>query len=107
SPEHPPGRGQVHLRADVSTGPEASYIDDAHPEMRRLLAITISDMPADPDDASLLLDAVSFRHCLPSRADAWRHVGIDPERGRRLLTRNKNALDWPIFFTLRHAALGE
>lgn len=40
-----------------------------------------------------------------SRADAWRHIGITPDRGRSLQARNAHSLDWPIWFTLRHAAL--
>jgi hypothetical protein len=69
------------------------------------MAVSIADMPADPDDVSLLLDVIGFRHGLTTRADCWRRIGINPERGRALLTRNKTALDWPIWRALVAEAL--
>jgi hypothetical protein len=73
----------------------------------RLMATTPAEMPADPDDIAILLETLSQRLGGVSRAMAWRSIGINPNRGRDLLTRNAASLDWPIFFTLRAAALGE
>ena len=73
----------------------------------RLMATTPAEMPADPDDVAILLETLSQRLGGVSRAMAWRSIGINPNRGRDLLTRNASALDWPIFFTLRAAAIGD
>lgn len=76
-------------------------------EAWRLKRITIADMPASPDDLSLLVDTIAMRWVYTSRAKAWLHIGINPNRGRSLLGQNSNAIDWPIWFTTRDAALGE
>jgi hypothetical protein len=72
----------------------------------RLMATTPAEMPADPDDIAILLETLSQRLGGVSRAMAWRAIGVNPGRGRDLLARNAAALGWPIFFTLRSAALG-
>lgn len=74
-------------------------------EAARILRIHIDDMPPATDDVALLLDAIAFRIGATTRADAWRSIGINPNRGRDLLARNAQAVDWPIWFTLRTAAL--
>lgn len=101
------GAALAVLRADALIGAH-----DDHPAAReaqaardRLMALTPAEMPADPDMVGLLLETLSQRLGGVSRADCWRHIGVNPNRGRDLLTRNANALDWPIFFTLRSAAL--
>lgn len=72
----------------------------------RLMAVKITDMPPPTDDVSLLLDALAMRIGATNRADAWRSIGINPNRGRDLLARNAEAVDWPIWWTLRTAAIG-
>lgn len=103
----PGGAAGVRARADIQRAATAVPPSErGAAEARRLMAVSIADMPADPDDVSLLLDVIGFRHGLTTRADCWRRIGINPERGRALLTRNKTALDWPIWRALVAEALG-
>lgn len=103
----PPGHAQANLRERILSN--TKILDVTPPRVeeayRRLMAITIADMPPDTDDVSLLLDALAMRIGATKRADAWRSIGINPNRGRDLLARNAEAVDWPIWYTLRAAAL--
>ena len=108
-----PGAGKASLRREIMVQqpgvfglgfPPADMIDKT---IARIMAAGIEDMPPDTSDVILLLDTIAFRHGYTSRADAWRHIGITPNRGRDLQARNAHSLDWPIWFTLRHAALGK
>lgn len=88
------------LRADAMIGahddhPATHSAQTAHD---RIMGVTVSDMPADPDMIGVLLETLSQRLGGVSRADCWRHIGVNPNRGRDLLARSANALDWPIFF---------
>lgn len=73
----------------------------------RLMAITPEDMPPDTDDLGALLDLAQERHGFATRAEVWRMVGIEPKDGRAFLTRNAGRVNWPLWFTLRHAAFGK
>jgi hypothetical protein len=101
------GAALAALRSDVLIGahadnPAAAEEDDIHD---RIMAIGIQDMPPPTDLVALLLDALSQRLDGCSRAEAWRSIGINPNRGRDLIARNSHALDWPVWKTLRDAAL--
>jgi len=72
-----------------------------------IMRLTPRDMPPATDDVSLLLDTVSFRLGLRSRAAVWDALGIAAPHGRQLMgTRAENVL-WPLFFTLRVYAFGD
>lgn len=101
-----PGRAQVALRTSILAQPPA-ITDDVAASYKRIMARGVEDMPPTADDLSLLIDTIAMRHGLHARADAWRIVGIGPDRGRDLLTRSAGAIDWPIWFVCRHAALGK
>lgn len=102
-----PGRGQAALRERILGN--TKVLDVVPPRVEeayaRLMAISIKDMPPSTDDVSLLLDALAMRIGATNRADAWRAVGINPNRGRDLLARNAEAVDWPIWWIMRSTAL--
>lgn len=100
-----PGRAQAELRTTIMQFP-ASVTDEAMQAWRRITAVTVDDMPPPIDDVSLLIDAIAMRHGLTNRADAWRMCGIHPDKGRELLSRQAHSVDWPIWFTIRHTAIG-
>lgn len=107
SDEQMNGAALAVVRADALIGeydrePATQFAQETYD---RLMATTPAEMPADPDDIAILLEAMSQRLGGVSRAMVWRSIGINPNRGRDLLARNASALDWPIFFTLRSAAL--
>lgn len=100
-----PGAGQTALRQRIMREtPEITR--QVPPVAARLAGYSIPDMPPPVDDIALLLDALAFRIGATARADAWREIGVNPNRGRDLLARNHSAFDWPLWFTLREAALG-
>lgn len=101
------GAALAALRSDVLTGAHGDHPAALEESVlrERIMAIGIEDMPAPPDLVALLLDALSQRLDGVSRAQAWQSIGINPNRGRDLLARNARALDWPIWKTLRDAAL--
>lgn len=101
------GAGLSVLRADVMVGVHDDRLDlDAariiHDE---IMTVTGDDMPPSTDLVAILLETLSQRLGGVSRADCWRSIGVNPNRGRGLLGRNAHALDWPIWYTLREAAL--
>lgn len=100
------GAALAVLRADVLTGShdEVATID---PEIERdrLMAIGLEAMPPETDDVVLLLETLSQRLGGLGYAAAWRSIGVNPNRGRAFLARNADAVDWPIWKTLRDAAL--
>ena len=103
----PLGNTLAELRGRIAADPISKHGEaTARDEIARIRAITMDHMPPDTDDVALLVDAICFRHGFTNRADAWRAAGINPNRGRDLLARNATAVDWPIWFTLRHTALG-
>ncbi|MBV7408751.1 hypothetical protein [Maritimibacter sp. DP1N21-5] len=75
--------------------------------LQRLMAYTVEDMPPTGDDLAVLVDTLTFRLGETNRADAWRHIGMSPNHGRDLFTRRLSGVAWPLWFTLRHHALGE
>lgn len=105
SPTRAPGRAQAELRSTIMLAP-ASVTDEAMQAWKRITGITVDGMPPDPDDVSLLIDAIAMRHGFTDRASAWRACGINPNRGRDLLSRQAHSVDWPIWFTIRHTAIG-
>jgi hypothetical protein len=105
-----PGAAQAALRkaimgSDDTSGMPTRYA--AVDEATRLRRIHIADMPPPVDDLSLLIDTIAMRHGYTARADSWRHIGINPNRGRSLLGQNAQAIDWPVWKTARDAAIGE
>lgn len=106
-----PGRAQVALRDEIMAMSKEDlgqiHMRDAKAQAERLAKISIPDMPASVDDLALLIDTICMRHGYSARAEAWRHIGINPNRGRELLARNASAIDWPIWFTARAYAIGE
>ncbi|WP_186395020.1 hypothetical protein [Stappia sp. TSB10GB4] len=101
------GAALAVLRAGTLTG-----LHDDHPaaagakEIRRdIMALTVADMPPPTDLVAILLETLSQRLGGLGHAAAWRSIGINPNRGRDLLARYSRAVDWPIWKTLRDAAL--
>lgn len=101
------GAALAVLRGDVLTGyyDEVATSDEAV-ERDRLMAIELDAMPPETDDVALLLETLSQRLGGLGFAAAWRSIGVNPNRGRDFLTRNPRGVDWPIWKTLRDAALG-
>lgn len=73
--------------------------------LARIMALDVAAMPPPTDLVAVLLEALSQRLGGPGHAAAWRSIGINPSRGRDLLARNARAVDWPVWKTLRDAAL--
>lgn len=102
------GAALAVLRGDTRIG-----IYDDHPacaraarENARLRAMSPSDMPPTADDVALLLETASQRLGGVSYGQVWESIGVTRNRGRNFLSeRGIGAVDWPIFFTLRAAAL--
>lgn len=104
-----PGAAQAALRKAIMQADDPFCMPTRHAavdEWDRLRRIRIDGMPPPADDLSLLIDTIAMRHGYTSRADAWRHIGINPNRGRSLLGQNAQAIDWPIWFCAREAAIG-
>ena len=100
-----PGRAQAELRRTIMLM-EPAITDEVVKAWKRITRRTMDDMPPGSDDVSLLIDAIAMRHGMTDRASAWRACGINPDRGRDLLARSAQAVDWPLWFTIRHTALG-
>jgi hypothetical protein len=100
------GAAQAKLRREIMEMPmtHAGLDERVNAIALRLRAYTIADMPPPVDDLSLLIDVIAMRHGYTARAEAWRHIGINPDRGRGLLGRNAEAIDWPIWFVSFNAA---
>lgn len=105
--EHMSGAALAVLRSDVLVG-----VHEDHPAGRNartiydeIMGVTIEDMPPSTDLVAILLETLAQRLGGVSWAMAWQSIGIKPSRGRDLLTRSAQALDWPIWYTLREAAL--
>ena len=104
------GAALAVLRADALTGahddhPACAGAPETH---ARLIALNPADMPPSLDDLALLLETASQRLGGVGYAHVWQSVGIGRDRGRNFLSpRGLGAVDWPIWFTLRCAALGE
>lgn len=100
------GAALAALRVDVIAGKHAdTEIEDPAAERARLMAIDLSAMPPETDDVALLLETLSQRLDGAGYAAAWRCIGVKPNRGRDMLARHPRAVDWPIWKTLRDAAL--
>lgn len=104
---HCRGAALVALRRDALTG---AY--DGHPATadgdvygRLIMAIDVPDMPPATDLVVVLLETLSQRLGGVSRAQTWRSIGVNSNRGRDLLARNAEAVDWPTWKVLRDAAL--
>lgn len=103
------GAALAFLRSDVLTGAHDSdpATGDEAAKLAEIASITRHDMPPPIDLVSLLLETASQRLGGLTRAQVWRTVGVNPNRGRGLLSRNAGALDWPLWFTLHDLALGK
>tara|TARA_R110000744_G_scaffold44544_4_gene99304 strand:- start:638 stop:1054 length:417 start_codon:yes stop_codon:yes gene_type:complete len=103
------GAALVSLRRAVAAG---SY--DSHPaadayrsERRRISRLKIEDMPPAPEDVWLLVETISQANGIIGQAGAWAKIGVSENRGREYLTRASGSVDWPVWFALRHTALGK
>lgn len=76
-------------------------------ERRRLLSLTVAHMPPAREDLWLLIEAASQRIGQSGHSAAWERIGVTATRGREYLTRSHDRVDWPVWFTLRHLALGK
>ena len=100
------GAALAVLRSDTLTGSHDDHQAGADEDRARdaIMAIGADDMPPPTHLVSLLLETASQREGGIPRAAVWRAIGIKPNRGRDLLARNAQAVDWPIWFTLREFA---
>lgn len=101
-----PGHAQATLRERIILAPVPredwkAALDTAD----RIMSIGIPDMPPATEDVELLLDTLAMRRGLTRRVDAWARIGIKQTRGKEFLSRSWRAVDWPIWKTLRDAAL--
>lgn len=101
------GAALAVLRADVLTGEHAEHPAglEARLMMERIMALGVDDMPPPTDLVGLLVETLSQRLGGHGHAAAWRSIGINPNRGRDLLARSAGNVNWPIWKTLRDAAL--
>lgn len=101
------GAALAVLRSDVYTGSHADHPAAASAQAiyDEIMDLTVADMPPSTDLVAILLETLAQRLGGGSWAMAWHSIGIKPSRGRDLLTRSAHALDWPIWYTLREAAL--
>ena len=109
APEHHRGAALAVLRADVFNGTD--HAD--HPAAigaaairSEIMALTTADMPPSTDLVAILLETLAQRIGGVSHAIAWQSIGINANRGRDLMARSAGAVDWPVWKTLRDAALG-
>lgn len=110
--ETPAGNAMAALRIRIADETDQQALPEARlmllkGEADRLLRIGVEDMPPSSDDVALLVDTLVFRLGETSRSAAWRFIGVNPRSGADLIGRNRAAVNWPIWFTLRHAALSE
>lgn len=102
------GAGLMSIRRAVAAGTHDKHpIAETHKaERKRLRALRVADMPPDPQDMWLMIEALSQKLHQAGQAQAWESIGIKGNRGRELLVRSCQSVDWPIWFTLRHAVFG-
>lgn len=109
-PERPlNGAPLAALRRQVAAGEHAEHPAALTAEAVRqeIMRLGICDMPPPTDLVATLLETLSQRLGGYGHNAAWGAIGIKGTRGRDLLARSANAVDWPIWKTLRDAALGE
>lgn|GEM_PF-6433662 len=63
-------------------------------------------MPQDPRLLRLLVDAAAALHGEKTRAIGWQILGVKPNRGRTLLSKDLTDLEWPIWHTALNFGLG-
>lgn len=102
------GAALAVLRGDAMTGALDDQIDmdAARVTYDEIMALTVADMPPSTDLVRTLIETVSQREGGISAAMVWRSIGVNPNRGRDFMSRQAHAVDWPIWYTLREAALG-
>ncbi|WP_337186562.1 hypothetical protein [Phenylobacterium sp.] len=103
------GAALAVIRADVLIGAHDDHPAAADAELirRRIMSLGVADMPPPTDLVAILIETLSQRLGGLGHGPAWRSIGVNPNRGRDLLARSAQAVDWPIWFTLREAALGD
>ena len=69
--------------------------------------MTPADMPPDTDIVAILLETASHRLSGVGWGQVWKPIGVNTNRGCDFLISYARAVDLAIWFTLRHAALGE
>ncbi|NBN78663.1 hypothetical protein GWI72_10335 [Microvirga tunisiensis] len=109
-PERPLiGAPLLALRRQVAAGEHAEHPAALTAEAVRqeIMRLGIGDMPPATDLVATLLETLSQRLGGNGYKSAWEAIGIKPTRGRDLLARSANAVDWPIWKTLRDAALAD
>ena len=95
------------LRAQVLEGdyPNHPAAADAGQVLECIRFIDVDDMPPPPELTAILIEALSQRLGGVGYDKAWRSIGINPASGRDLLRRQARAVTWPVWRTLRDAAL--
>jgi hypothetical protein len=103
------GSALTVIRADAADGVHDDVIGEreARGVYDEIMAVGVADMPPPTDLVAILLETLGQRLGGASHGMAWQHIGINPNRGRGLLGRNAHAVDWPIWYTLREAALND
>lgn len=97
------------LRRQVAAGEHADHPAALTAEAVRqeIMGLGVCDMPPATDLVATLLETLSQRLGGYGHNAAWGAIGIKGTRGRDLLARSAAAVDWPIWKTLRDAALGD
>ena len=107
-PERPLiGAPLAALRRQVAAGEHAGHpaAETAEAVRQQIMSLGIADMPPPTDLVATLLETLSQRLGGYGHNAAWSVIGIKGNRGRDLLARSAGAVDWPIWKTLRDAAL--
>lgn len=109
-PERPLiGAPLAALRRQVAAGEHADHTAalTADAVRQEIMRLGICDMPPATDLVATLLETLSQRLGGHGYKSAWEAIGIKGTRGRDLLARSAGAVDWPIWKTLRDAALAD
>lgn len=103
------GAALTALRNSVAAGEHADHpaAENAEALRKEIMSLTIADMPPPTDLVATLLETLSQRLGACGHNAAWAAIGIKGNRGRDLLARSASAVDWPIWKTLRDAALAQ
>ncbi|MGI9522027.1 MAG: hypothetical protein ACR2PG_10300, partial [Hyphomicrobiaceae bacterium] len=96
------------FRSRAASGEADKQLDSAEIEAlhANVMALTVEDMAPETHLVRLLAETFIQRQGgQSSMATVWRSIGVNPDHGRKWLSSEAQALDWPVWYTLREAAL--
>jgi hypothetical protein len=102
------GRSAARLRQRIQAGEFDATIPEqtARDMIVDIDRIEVGHMPPNRLFLKVLVDALCFRMRASTRAAVWPMIGITAAAGKSYLQTGHRSVTWPIWFTLREAALG-